>query len=41
MGLAIVRKIINKHGGDIWANSVESQGATFHFALPNKFEHRD
>lgn len=32
-GLAIVRQIIRKHGGSIWAESAENHGATFFFTL--------
>jgi len=34
MGLAIVRSIIDSHGGLIWALNNPTRGATFHFALP-------
>jgi signal transduction histidine kinase len=34
MGLAIAHRIVERHGGRIWADSQEGQGATFHFSLP-------
>ena len=35
IGLAICRKIVTHHGGEITVDSVEGQGATFRFTLPD------
>lgn len=38
LGLSIAKQIIERHGGKIWAESIEGSGTTFRFTLPKQFE---
>lgn len=41
LGLAIAKEMVQAHGGDIWANSIEGKGTTIYFTLPYDREYED
>ena|GEM_PF-3066366 len=37
IGLALCQKVVEQHGGEIWLDSAQGEGTTFHFTIAKEF----
>jgi light-regulated signal transduction histidine kinase (bacteriophytochrome) len=38
VGLALVKRIVERHKGKVWAESIVKEGATFYFTIPDSLK---
>jgi len=38
VGLAFIKRILDRHNGEVWAKGVEGKGATFYISIPDTIE---
>lgn len=41
IGLANVKRVVERHGGNIWARGEPGKGAVFGFSIPSRMEKKD